>query len=192
MQYIFSFPEQVKSYPFRFDNPIAILILRQINTFLMPSSLVIDSSKLLAARQLTLAFAESATAGRAVAEFSMTEDSGVLLKGGLVCYDACLKESVLGVPAEIIKKYTPESAEVTQELAHRLKSLIASDIQVAITGLTTPGGSETPEKPVGTMFIHLVMKDKSIGVREVFSGSAEEIVLKTVDKVAQLLLMHVM
>lgn len=140
---------------------------------------------------MTLAFAESATAGRAAAEFSLVKNAGKLLKGGLVCYDACLKEDILGVPSELIKRYTPESAEVTQELAVRLKKIIDSDIQVAITGLTTWGGSETPAKPVGTMFIHLVMKNKSIGIRDVFYGSPEQIVLQTVDKVAELLLTHV-
>ncbi|MEA5257929.1 CinA family protein [Arcicella aquatica] len=157
----------------------------------MPSILVTKSSKHLVANRLTIAFAESATAGRAAAEYSMVEDSGKLLKGGLVCYDACLKETILGVPAEMIKKYTPESAEVTKELAHRLKSLIDADVQVAITGLTSSGGSETLQKPVGTMFIHLVTKDKSIGIKEIFKGSPEEIVMQTIDQVAQLLLTYV-
>jgi len=157
----------------------------------MPSILVTESSKHLVAHRLTIAFAESATAGRAAAEFSMVEDSGKLLKGGLVCYDACLKETILGVPAEMIKEYTPESAEVTKELAHRLKSLIEADVLVAITGLTSSGGSETPQKPVGTMFIHLVTKDKSIGIKEIFKGSPEEIVLQTIDRVAKLLLRYV-
>ena len=154
----------------------------------MPSALIVECGKLLIANQMTLAFAESATAGRAAAEFSLVKNAGKFLKGGLVCYDACLKEDILGVPADLIKRYTPESAEVTLELAVRLKKVIDSDIQVAITGLTTWGGSETPAKPVGTMFIHLVMKNKSIGIREMFYGSPEQIVLQTVDKVAELLL----
>jgi nicotinamide-nucleotide amidase len=156
----------------------------------MPFASVIESCKLLIARKLTIAFAESATGGRVAAEFSLVKNSGQILKGGLVCYDACLKEEILGVPPELIKRYTPESAEVTQELAVRLKSFIDSDIQVAITGLTTWGGSETPEKPVGTMFIHLIFERKSIGIRELFYGSPEEIVLQTVNKVGALLLMH--
>ena len=154
----------------------------------MPSALIVECGKLLISNQMTLAFAESATAGRAAAEFSLVKIAGKFLKGGLVCYDACLKEDILGVPADLIKRYTPESAEVTLELAVRLKKIIDSDIQVAITGLTTWGGSETPAKPVGTMFIHLVMKNKSIGIREMFYGSPEQIVLQTVDKVAELLL----
>src|SRR5438270_10903085 len=103
-----------------------------------------ECGKELKKQKLTIAFAESATAGRLSAEFSLIPDSGDFLIGGLVCYDACLKQDILGVPEELIKKYTPESAEVTSELARRLPSLIKSDIQVAVTGLTTEGGSETP------------------------------------------------
>ncbi|AEI52250.1 CinA family protein [Runella slithyformis] len=157
----------------------------------MPSLLVIESSKLLKSHHLTIAFAESATAGRLSAEFALDENSGKILIGGLVCYDACVKEEILGIPVPFIEKYTPESAEVTKELAERLKKFMKSDIQVAVTGLTAPGGSETPQKPVGTMFIHLVMKDKSVGIREEFGGSPESIIMQTVDKVAELLIMHI-
>lgn len=157
----------------------------------MPSSLVIESSKLLESHQLTIAFAESATAGRLASEFALAENSGKILIGGLVCYDACVKEEILGIPVSFIEKYTPESAEVTKELAERLRKFMKSDIQVAVTGLTTSGGSETPQKPVGMMFIHLVMKDKSVGIREVFDGTPESIIMQTVDKVAELLIMHI-
>ena len=138
---------------------------------------------------MTLAFAESATAGRLAYEFSLVPDSGKILMGGLVCYDACIKKVTLGIPSEFIEKYTPESAEVTKELAQRLYRVIPSaDIFVAVTGLTTPGGSETAEKPVGTMFIHAVIGHQDYAVREVFSGTAEEIVSATVERVARLLI----
>ena len=154
----------------------------------MPNELVLESSKLIAAKELTLAFAESATAGRLAYEFSLTPDSGKILMGGLVCYDACIKEDTLGIPHELIEKYTPESAEVTRELAQRLYKVIPSaDIFVAVTGLTTPGGSESPEKPVGTMFIHALIKGQDYAIREVFSGNAQEIVAATVVRVAELI-----
>jgi nicotinamide-nucleotide amidase len=155
----------------------------------MPKELIIESSRIVAEEKLTLAFAESATAGRLAYEFSLTPDSGKILKGGLVCYDACIKEDTLGIPHEFIEKYTPESAEVTRELAHNLYKVIPSaDIFVAVTGLTTPGGSETPEKPVGTMFIHALVKGRDCALREVFSGSAEEVVSATIKRVALLLI----
>lgn len=138
--------------------------------------------------ELTIATAESATAGRLAAEISLIPECGKTLKGGIVSYDACIKEDILGVSDALVKKYTPESAEVTEDMANKLQKLIKADIYVAITGLTTPGGSETPEKPVGTMFIHALIKGKSIPIREVFKGSAEEVVMKTIDRVAQLII----
>jgi nicotinamide-nucleotide amidase len=151
----------------------------------MPSKLINDCSRILKEQGLTIAFAESATAGRLAAEFSLTEHSGEVLKGGLVCYDAEVKTAVLGIDPAFIEKYTAESAEVTEELAIRLRNLIHSEVQVAVTGLTTPGGSETPEKPVGTIFIHLVIRNQSLALTDVFKGSPEEIVLLAANFVAQ-------
>lgn len=157
----------------------------------MPSTIVIQCSKALAERKLTVAFAESATAGRLSAEFSLCPDSGTILKGGLVCYDASLKESILHVPKDMLRHFTPESAEVTRELAERLQVFIPADIHIAVTGLTCPGGSETPEKPVGTMFIHLCTRGKSLAVRHEFSGAPEDIMLQCIDGVASLMLQEI-
>jgi nicotinamide-nucleotide amidase len=154
----------------------------------MPSNIVIQCSNALAAQRLTVAFVESATAGRLSAEFSMCPESGSTLKGGLVCYDASLKESILHVPKDMLRRFTPESAEVTRELADRLQTFIPADVHIAVTGLTCPGGSETEEKPVGTMFVHLCTRNKSVALRQVFAGSPEEIVMQCIDRIAQLIL----
>ncbi|MCF0054516.1 CinA family protein [Dyadobacter sp. CY356] len=147
----------------------------------MPTELITRCSKILKEKGLSIAFAESATAGRLASEFSLTEDSGSVLKGGLVCYDAQVKVDVLGMDPGFINEFTPESEEVTRELALRLRNLIKSDIQVAVTGLISPGGSETPKKPVGTIFIHVLIGKESIAVREVLEGSPEQIVLLAAD-----------
>lgn len=148
--------------------------------------------KLLAKRGITLAFAESATAGRLAMEFSLCPDSGKFLKGGLVCYDASLKEDLLHVPKEIIDTYTPESAQVTLAMAIGLRQLIKADMQVAVTGLTTEGGSETPEKPIGTMFFCGILDgNKIFEDRQVFEGIPEEIILQAVSHAATLLCGHI-
>lgn len=154
----------------------------------MPSTIVLESCKALAENNLTITFAESATAGSLCAAYAMAPESGKVLKGGIVCYDAVLKEHILRIPPGLIKKYTPESAEVTEQLCRRLKKLINADVYVAVTGLTTSGGSETREKPVGTMFIHMIWEDKSLGVREVYRGKPEEIIAQTIDRVARMVL----
>jgi nicotinamide-nucleotide amidase len=69
-------------------------------------------------------------------------------------------------------------------MAMQLRTVIPSDIQVAITGLTTPGGSETEEKPVGTMFIHILIQDRPVSLRRLYFGTPEQIILNTIDEVA--------
>lgn len=148
--------------------------------------------KLLAQKGITISFAESATAGRLAMEFSLCPDSGKFLKGGLVCYDACLKEDILHVPKEIIETYTPESAQVTLAMAIGLRQLIKADMQVAVTGLTSAGGSETSEKPVGTMFFCGALEgDKFFEDRQIFEGTPEEIILQAVSHAATLLCKHI-
>lgn len=154
----------------------------------MAEKKILECSKLIAKKGLTIAFAESASAGWLCSEFALAPESGKILKGAIVCYDASLKETILKVPHELIEKYTPESMQVTEELAKRLAVLIESDIQVGITGLTTPGGSETSEKPVGTIFIAALIKGKAANARHVFQGSCEDVIHQAVRAVAELLI----
>jgi nicotinamide-nucleotide amidase len=144
-------------------------------------------SRLMAERGLTIAFAESATAGWLCSEFALTEESGKVLKGGIACYNADLKVSILKVPQELIDRYTPESMEVTREMAYRLKGIIPSDIQIAVTGLTTPGGSETADKPVGTIFVFIIVKGREVKFRKVFQGTCEEVIRQTIIATAETL-----
>ncbi|MDQ7949101.1 MAG: CinA family protein [Pedobacter sp.] len=152
---------------------------------------IVKCSEILIAKALTISFVESATAGRMVAEFSMVPNAGKFLKGGFVCYDASLKQEHLKVPKELIDECTPESMEVTAAIAKGLSKLIQSDIHVAVTGLPAPGGSETPEKPVGTMFIYALYRgNKLFAERLIFDGEPEEIILKTVYHTAEALARH--
>jgi len=149
---------------------------------------IIDCGTLLIDKKLTLAFAESATAGYLSAQFSLIPKAGQFLKGGLVCYDAELKKSLLHVPEDLIEAFTPESAEVTNAMCHGLTQLIPADIHVAITGLTCPGGSETPEKPVGTIFVvGLLQGQKLFSKRIYLQGDERQIVRDTAKEVALLI-----
>ncbi|TCN57648.1 CinA family protein [Flavobacterium circumlabens] len=154
----------------------------------MSSEIIIRCSEIVADKGWNIAFAESASAGKLCAEFSLTPFSGKILRGGIVCYEVFVKEQILHIPPSLIEEFTPESEQVTQALAERTAFIFNSDITVALTGLTTPGGSETPEKPVGTIFLHIITPLGSIIHREVFAGNAEQIVLQAGEKVAQLIL----
>lgn len=152
---------------------------------------IAQCSKLMAEKGLTVAFAESATAGWLCSEFALTEESGQVLKGGIACYDANLKISLLKVPRNLIDEFTPESMEVTREMALGLSKLIPADIYVTVTGLTTPGGSETEEKPVGTMFVFALIRGREASFRKVFKGSCEEVINETIMAAAELLIAEI-
>jgi nicotinamide-nucleotide amidase len=154
----------------------------------MASPQVIACSKALAEKDWTISFVESASAGKMSYEFSTVPDSGKILIGGLVCYDACMKEDILQIPHGLIETFTPESAEVTKAMAVSFCGFAKADICVALTGLTTPGGSETEEKPVGTIFIHIIFPHKQMPKRFEFKGSPEEIVNQAIAATAQLIL----
>jgi nicotinamide-nucleotide amidase len=154
----------------------------------MPSKSVIAVCHALLAQELTIAFAESASTGRLIYDFTSVPECGQVVKGSIVCYDRSVKENLLNIPAEVIDQYTAESPEVTQLLAESVKRLIPADVIVAVTGLASEGGSESPEKPVGTMFVHGYVKDKAWKTRLQFEGTPDEIVAQTIDAVGTILL----
>jgi nicotinamide-nucleotide amidase len=158
----------------------------------MKSEILSSCGEMLIAKKLTIAFTESATAGRLAAEFSLIENAGQFLKGGLVCYDAGLKESILKIPHTLIEKYTPESAEVTEAITKGLSEFMDADLHIGVTGLIAPGGSETEEKPVGTIFVHCLCKGQTLFAdRRVFDGDPETIVLQSIERTASQLMEHI-
>lgn len=131
-------------------------------------------AKLLADKQLTVVFIESATAGYLSHRFSLSPYSGDVLMGGLVCYDLSIKKNVLNISSQLIAEYTAESLEVTRELVIQSKTMFEADLYVACTGLLKPGGSETEEKPVGTFFYCIGYKDEIYNFRSVCHGAPEQ------------------
>lgn len=154
----------------------------------MPSQAIIGLLHYLRDEKLTVSFAESATTGRFIDEFTRVPGCGTAVLGSIVCYDESVKKNLLQVPQQAIDRYTAESAEVTQLLADRLKELIPADVVIAATGLASPGGSETPEKPVGTMFVHGYIGEELFGKRYLFDGEPDEIIAQTIEETAKFLL----
>lgn len=129
----------------------------------------------LSEKKLTLAFAESMTCGLAAHRLSTSKGTSEVLAGSIVCYTPAVKRDLLGMPQKAIDLYTCESPEVTKLLAKNLRGLIEADIHAAITGLASAGGSETKDKPVGTVFFCVLHKNKFHQHRQLFRGSPLEI-----------------
>ncbi|WP_162053526.1 CinA family protein [Pontibacter pamirensis] len=132
-------------------------------------------------RGLKVAFAESCTAGLLASEFVKATGSSDVLLGSLVVYQPKVKQKLLGVSKSTLKLYSAESQQVTNEMVMGLKKHLDADISIATTGLAGEGGSETAEKPVGTMFVSFLYDGKAEEFREVFEGDTNSIRKQLVD-----------
>jgi nicotinamide-nucleotide amidase len=126
-------------------------------------------------RGITLGLAESITCGMVAHKLATCKGVADVLKGSIVCYSPEVKMDLLKVNKKTIDKYTCESMEVTEELTSNLSKLIKCDVSAALTGLASEGGSETKNKPVGTVFFCMKYKNKIYKERKLFRGSPLEI-----------------
>lgn len=103
----------------------------------------------LAAREETVAVAESATAGQVCARLADVPGASRVLRGGVVVYTSEAKLDLLGLDEGLLQREGPVCAPVAEALATRVRSLLASDWGVGVTGVAGPephGG-----RPVGTV-----------------------------------------
>jgi nicotinamide-nucleotide amidase len=148
--------------------------------------------KLFIQQKLKLALAESCTCGLAAAQLAPATGISEVLLGSVVTYHAEAKQKLLGVKKETLATYSAESQQTTNEMALGLRRhLPLADVCVAVTGLCGPGASETPDKPVGTVFVTILLEGHAHEFREQFEGDAlkirEQAALFIYDKLAELL-----
>ena len=108
---------------------------------------------------LTLATAESCTAGNIAAMITAIPGSSHFYKGGIIAYSDEVKVNILGVNPEILEKHGAVSEEVVIEMAKGAMKSMNSDCGVATSGIAGPTGG-TPDKPVGTVWIAVAMGEK--------------------------------
>jgi PncC family amidohydrolase len=101
---------------------------------------------------LTLATAESCTAGNIAAMITAIPGSSHFYKGGIIAYSDEVKKNLLGVNPETLEKHGAVSEEVVIEMAKGAMKSMNSNCAVATSGIAGPTGG-TPDKPVGTVWI---------------------------------------
>jgi competence/damage-inducible protein CinA-like protein len=106
---------------------------------------------LLKEKNLSIATAESITAGLVAHRLAQIPGASNWLRGGIICYDSRVKIEQLGVPESLIQQHTAVSAEVAEALAVNVRLKLKSDIGVSVVGYAGPDGGG-PDKPVGTTF----------------------------------------
>ena len=114
---------------------------------------------LLREKNLTVSTAESCTGGSIAAKLTSVSGSSDYFKGGIVAYSNEIKESLLGVSSETLKKQGDVSEETVIEMVKGAMKALKTDCAVSTSGIAGPGGG-TKEKPVGTVWIAAAYKNE--------------------------------
>lgn len=101
---------------------------------------------------ITVSTAESCTGGGVASAIVENAGSSDYFMGGVVAYSNRAKMEVLGVKSETLERVGAVSRETAVEMAEGVRRLMHTDIGVATTGITGPGGG-SKEKPVGTIWV---------------------------------------
>ena len=114
--------------------------------------------------ELTLATAESCTAGNIAAIITAIPGSSHFYKGGIVAYNNEVKINLLGVSPQTLEEKGVVSEETVIEMVKGAMKSMNSDCAVATSGIAGPTGG-TPVNPVGTVWIAAGMKDRIITLK---------------------------
>lgn len=109
-------------------------------------------------KHLTVATAESCTAGLVAGTLTEVPGTSSILDRGFVTYSNQAKQDMLGVSAATLRSHGAVSGETAEEMVRGALANAPVDLAVSITGIAGPdGGSE--EKPVG--LVHLAAASRS-------------------------------
>ncbi len=123
-------------------------------------------------RGLKLATAESCTGGGIASSITSIPGSSSIFDCGIVAYHNTVKQNLLGVDPKVLEQYGAVSEQTVIQMAEGVKKLAYADYAIASSGIAGPGGG-TPEKPVGTVWIAVSGKNKTISRLFNFKNSRE-------------------
>lgn len=102
-------------------------------------------------QQLTLASAESLTAGLVASSIATVPGASNVLRGGLIVYATELKTLLAGVDPELLRRQGAVDPEVAAQLARGAAVKCQADIGIGLTGVAGPDPQDG--HPVGEVFV---------------------------------------
>jgi PncC family amidohydrolase len=149
---------------------------------------VVELQELFISRGMTLSVAESCTGGHLAARLTRQSGCSQYFMGGVVAYSNACKTTLLGVDSELIVQKGAVSSEVVQQMARGVRSALATDYSLAVSGIAGPEGG-TSLKPVGTIWAAIGKKDEEVEAWTFqLTGFREEIINASVERLIERLL----
>jgi PncC family amidohydrolase len=105
-------------------------------------------------KNITISFAESMTGGALASYITQFKGASKVFKGSLVCYDATIKNHVLGISQTLIDMNGVVSHEVCEAMVEACQKLFQTTISVSVTGY-----AEGDEKDI---YVGIKYRDTSI------------------------------
>ena len=134
----------------------------------------------LIAQSATVATAESLTGGRLASRFTAVPGASAAYVGGVVTYATELKQSLLGVPPELVADHGVVSSECAAAMARGVQALTGATYAVSTTGVAGPDLQEG--KPAGTVYVGIAGPDGSQTFALELAGDRNAIQERTCDE----------
>lgn len=122
-------------------------------------SMAIVVGKLLKSKNKTVSTAESCTGGYIAHLITSIAGSSTYYEGSIVSYSYDVKEKLLGVNEETLKKSGAVSEETVTQMLKGLLNKMNTDFGIAVSGIMGPEGG-TEDKPVGTVWMAVGNSEK--------------------------------
>lgn len=135
---------------------------------------------------VSIAVAESCTAGLIASKLTTLPGSSSYFNGGVVAYQNEIKIKILGVSQSIIDEKTEVSVEVVNQMAKSVLEKFDANFAIATTGYAGPAGG-TNKNPIGTVFIAIASVVEVVVNRFVFLGDRQSVVNQASESALSLL-----
>ena len=123
-----------------------------------------EVSQMLWEMEKTVGTAESCTGGRIAEAIMAVPGASKYFKGGIISYVNEIKESLLGVSAEVLEEKTAVCEEVAIQMVKGACKALNTDFAISATGFAGPTGG-TKDIPVGTIWLACGSPEKQVTLK---------------------------
>ena len=141
-------------------------------------ALEVEIGNLLKKKEWTVSTAESCTGGNIAHLLTSIAGSSAYFEGSVVSYSNKVKETILGVSWESIKRHGAVSKQVVEEMVSGVRHKLGTDCAIATSGIAGPDGG-TDDKPVGTVWIAVATPKGVVSERFQFGTDREKNILRS-------------